>query len=481
MELEGQWWFPDFPSEIFSGKLRFESGNPPQLDITDNLSINQQISLNEICEESEANIILGKTTDGEKVTFYSSEGVLGDETLFTIFSGDLFLKGIHVESEDEFSFPRLELDIPHTTRWLNKNGFKAEHYAQGQDRYNIEISYMEPEPVEAEIGNLTVSVKFKVEEDDNQPTHFGLEQNSVFHVESEDGLNIDQIKKNVRNLRRFLSFCIGIDVYPTGLMVYKNLKNPEADEVKEFLPDKAELYYPRKRGQEEEISFTNFNTLFGYTTLEEEFENVLNSWYEICDELDNFMDLYFSTRESQEMLLSNNFLNLARAIESYHRGTYSGSYMEKEDYRQEIWPIFKDAIPDDKIQEKVESGEIEQERVDGFKQSLKNETKWGYEYSLRTRMKEIFDDYESRFEEVIEQGRSNFVHEIVSTRNFLTHFSEESEEDSLEIEELVRPTLQLRFITETFLLEELDLLESEKVNEHQNLQIYNRLKHMLRE
>lgn len=474
MELEGQWWFPGHPEKSFSGKLKYEGGSFPQLIVTDSININETIKLRQVAEKQENKFILGKTTDGEQVTLYNSEDFLNRDSIPS-FSAELLLKGIHVESEEQLCFPRLELDMPYLSRWLNRNGFDVKSFTQGKEKYNVEVSYVEPEPVEAELSNFTISINFEQEENHSQPTFFGLEHNSVFHVESEDELNITQIKENTRNLRRFISFCLGIDVYPSTLTVYKSLGDPEADELDETLPEKAELYYPRKENDNDESSFTNFNTLFGYTTLDD-FEKVLSSWYEICDELDDFMDLYFSTRESGEMLLSNNFLNLARAIESYHRKQYAGSYMDKEDYRDDIWPVFKEAIPDEKLRNKVEKGEIDESQLGDFKNSLRSETKWGYEYSLRTRLKEIFDDYEAHFDEIIGQDRDDFVHEMVSTRNFLTHFSEESEEDSLEIEELSRPVLQLRFIVETFLLDELDLLEEDKVREHDDLQIYRRLK-----
>ena len=100
---------------------------------------------------------------------------------------------------------------------------------------------------------------------------------------------------------------------------------------------------------------------------------------------------------------------------------------------------------------------------DDHKRSLKSRIKYDNEFSLRTRLKKIFKEYQENLKVFIHDEK-RFIDKVVNTRNYLTHYEPKSKRKIVitELEELDLLTQKLRRIVEICLLRELDF-EPEEV------------------
>lgn len=60
-----------------------------------------------------------------------------------------------------------------------------------------------------------------------------------------------------------------------------------------------------------------------------DFGELLENWYDLSIDLDSVLDLYFSDVFNSDMHANNRFLTLTQALESYHRETHAGLYIDE--------------------------------------------------------------------------------------------------------------------------------------------------------
>lgn len=89
-----------------------------------------------------------------------------------------------------------------------------------------------------------------------------------------------------------------------------------------------------------------------------------------------------------------------------------------------------------------------------FRESLKSKLKYGNEFSLRKRLKEIFSKYQEILNEFIE-NKNAFIEKVVNTRNYQTHHDEDLRKRAAKGEGLYRLTQKLKKLLEICLLIEL--------------------------
>jgi hypothetical protein len=105
------------------------------------------------------------------------------------------------------------------------------------------------------------------------------------------------------------------------------------------------------------------------------------------------------------------FLLLCQAFESYHRQMGEGLYVGKQDYSR-IVALIAAAIPSDTPAD--------------LRQRLERTLIYGNEYSLRKRLKVALGTLSPPVKSAVVHGPTDFVSTVVDTRNYLTHWSNES-------------------------------------------------------
>jgi hypothetical protein len=150
-----------------------------------------------------------------------------------------------------------------------------------------------------------------------------------------------------------------------------------------------------------------------YTEVQERFNHIVESWFTLFPQFNSIVSLYFLGEHSRGLTMENLFLGVLQAVEAFHRTFYSGVYISADQYEQQVRPILVNAIPPG---------------LDPpFRQSLIARLRFGYEHSLRNRLRELLATLP---ETAAFAGARNteFLARTVNTRNRLTHVVVEPED-----------------------------------------------------
>ncbi|MDB4913082.1 MAG: hypothetical protein JWM95_726 [Gemmatimonadetes bacterium] len=162
------------------------------------------------------------------------------------------------------------------------------------------------------------------------------------------------------------------------------------------------------------------------------------------DQFESVYDLYFATVYGHYRYLQNRFLNIAQAIQSFHRRKDQGTLLSKAEFRalkaemKGCMQAFGDRIHPD-IFETLES------RLQFFN-----------EYTLRERLVALFPD-DDQVLEGLTGGIPAFRDDIRHTRNYLTHYSVGEERKATEGTALLRLTMRMQPALCRLLLQELGI------------------------
>jgi hypothetical protein len=92
---------------------------------------------------------------------------------------------------------------------------------------------------------------------------------------------------------------------------------------------------------------------------------------------------------------------------------------------------------------------------DAFRESLVSKIKYGNEYSLRKRLKQLIDKYP--VVSTFIHNRKQFVDDVVKTRNYMTHYDEHLKGEAKTSWDLYELLTQLRHLLEVCLLSEIGI------------------------
>jgi hypothetical protein len=136
------------------------------------------------------------------------------------------------------------------------------------------------------------------------------------------------------------------------------------------------------------------------------------NWFSSTSLLSPIYELLFGTLFNRDSFVKTKFLNLSQALESFHRRVLGGTYLPPEGYvatRSALRAAVPESVPDD------------------LRQRISDTIKYANEYSLRKRLKELLCSLDGSTLEILKISDVAAVSDlIVKTRNYLTHFDEQS-------------------------------------------------------
>jgi len=226
---------------------------------------------------------------------------------------------------------------------------------------------------------------------------------------------------------------------PIYFISVKSIEAPEGNKPGESI----EIFFTQRDSSI--LSIHRHDVLFSYPKISNNFNIVINSWFEKLEKLRSTFDLFFVTFYNQRMYSEFKFLSLMQAIESFHRATMNGKYLDDD-----AWEPHKNKL----------LSEIPVELEDSFKSSLKSRLRYGNEYSLRKRIQELLKSFQEETVRKLNFSKKYFTGILVDTRNHLTHYDESMEEETLNGEHLYWATIRLKILLFTLLLKELGLDEN---------------------
>jgi hypothetical protein len=147
------------------------------------------------------------------------------------------------------------------------------------------------------------------------------------------------------------------------------------------------------------------------------FNGMLERWFNLFDQLGPVVNLYLFGKHNRFLDMNTIFLTLMQALERYHRSFHGGFFMPEDDYDANVRPALSNAIP--------------QEVQGDFRQRLQAAIKFGYEFSLRRRLREAVALLPNT-PAFAEAKSATHLNRSVDTRNALTHQIEDPHVQILE-------------------------------------------------
>jgi hypothetical protein len=433
-EYKGIWWLPDNPGEQISGTLRFSPNKGVTLDLDG--AFNSRKNLEEM---QNFPIILGITVEGREITLTNCIGARGTKT--SKFYADLVFKNVHFQRIEDVRFKSISVRYSHLDDWLGISNFSIT-----PDNDEIVIKCKFQKPIQFNIGDYKIFIVIET----TYPIpvivqkEVTIKQVVYITVESQDEKSFDEFLNIMRNIKNFLSLGVGEPVYPLAI---KGTTESNKQVIKDrFFYKPVEVFYrlsdiPRIR------EVFSFQMLFTFKNVQDRFGIFLGNWFEKAQLLKPTYDLYFGTLYNPHLYLESQFLSLTQAIESYHQRVYGGKYVSKEAY-EIVYDILVNAISEE-IEDSPE------DKLEDLKGRLKKYLEHGNDFNLRTRLKEVVNDYEALTTLFI-NDKDKFIHNVTETRNYLTHYDKDKKPPSPveNYEELFQLIQNLKIIVEICLLKE---------------------------
>jgi hypothetical protein len=221
------------------------------------------------------------------------------------------------------------------------------------------------------------------------------------------------------------------------------------------------LWRSAESGQDDDDS--PYVLLFYFAHFRDSFGELLKNWFALDDLIVLVSRLYRDGHRGGEGRLESRFLVLCHALEAFSRATTASEYMATDKYEVVKSQLIA-AIP-----ESVGSD---------HRSALKSRIKFGNEHSLRKRLDGLLKSLAPASVECICRDPDRLISGIVSTRNYLTHYTDELKPLALTGAALLRACDRLLMFLRILLLRQLGIQEDlivSNINEHPRL-----MQHILR-
>lgn len=165
---------------------------------------------------------------------------------------------------------------------------------------------------------------------------------------------------------------------------------------------------------------------FSFHEVKDNLDRYLSHWSCKHRKLRDVINLYLRKYHSDFSYPSTEFLNMARALEAYHRRMHGGRYLHEDVYRSKKRPVI------DAIQQSFDTNDPSEKNI---QDKLLSVTGQANEYSFRRRLEsicyEVLYDYSDFLYDVV-GDLDKFIRTVVANRNELTHVLEEPSSLSIE-------------------------------------------------
>lgn len=183
--------------------------------------------------------------------------------------------------------------------------------------------------------------------------------------------------------------------------------------------------------------------VFTYPEVADRFEPLLQGWASHSRDFEAVHELFFNSVADDRLHPRLRFLQLAQAVESYHRLKFGGKFETDATFEIGLHQVMLAALP--------------QGLPSDYRSAIRSKLRYLNEYSLRKRIKNLVHDFpliEARFI----PHSAEFADEVVFARNYLTHYDQGQREhfQSLSLTSLTR---FLRLILELYFLRDIGFSE----------------------
>lgn len=422
-EYIGVWWLPTEPDTTIPGVLRFDPQKGSYLELIG--SFTKPIGMGWM---QRFEIVLGVTSDGKNITLwggresqskYNSRG-FSRMSLFI----HMVLIGAHFEKVEDLIFDRVSIRYAHLDEWADISGFSIT-----RDESSNEVSVQHKMPDKLEIFSND-EYKLFIATMVHGPGWTRVQKEA--HIIQETYFTIIPMTKHS------LNSCLEILYRLRELLSLAIFRPAHVLDIQAKVGDlRVKIIYRQFDIPEKSKILHDWDMLFTLNDIREQSQIFIHNWLTKAEVLTPIYSLYFGALYNPRIYLEHEFLSYAQAIESYHRRTTQNFELPPNEHAQRIEAIVN-SVPEE------------------HRKWLSQKLNYSNEPNLRTRLKEIFAMNEQIFAIFLDKkAAKHFVAKVVTTRNYLTHYSQENADQAASGDDLAQLNLLMKIVIEVCLLREL--------------------------
>jgi ApeA N-terminal domain 1 len=409
--LEGTWWLPEKPSDVFRGRLTVGDDN------------NGRLVLNGT-EEQLAKLPTGET----KPTFFGrlTADYTYDATLFDVvlrkgpsqthprdpsketsaeFVTNTVLISEHVPSQEMALFNGAIVKLTGLDEWCDVTGFSGRHENATPNELasgSLTVAFRERATPRYDLGNRT-TLRFLSEyagprrfENSKQVT---LKERNTLELIFPGAISINQTVQELHIWQSFLTFGLRQASYTDEFFLLR-LSSRGYDRFGLLLPGRK-VPEPRRRRRRD--------TLFCQSTFGDRIEERLRGWRQQHDQIDLAILIVSGAAYQDSVYVHTNLLTYLQALEVLHRELYKADRFSDAATRKATLNALRDAIP------KTLGASLQKELSDSIQ--------FIGAVTLLDRLKQLLSLYPKSLTPLFRRGDDDMVM-LKDVRNFLAHYGE---------------------------------------------------------
>ena len=333
-----------------------------------------------------------------------------------LVSASMAILGVGYTSDEELLFNKVDFSFSDADEWFNISGIDKKILKNNESGdLGYQLRYVPQEPIVFELlDGYKLEVKFKASIDEMDKAHRSVtRENVVLSILSDLDKPLDDFTDYVFKVGQFLSFITGKLINLNSLNGFSKILNSENNEISA----KQDIYYSSVfKSNEVKIDKTE-EPLLKFTDIRHISPDFFKNWMAAYEDLSPALALYFAYHLGAYRFLDSQFLALAQGLETLHRRTSSELSMSESDFEKMLSEILDNCPPT-------------------HKEWLKMKLYFANELSLRKRLQDLFEPYIDVFGN--KKDIKDIIDKIVTTRNYLTHYSLELKERSSTGSELLK-------------------------------------------
>lgn len=442
----GHWWLPDKPDHSIVGTITY-SGENTLLELSGTFREPNQSDLS-IDSFERVPVIHGISNDGVRCTLVKNFptalsyniGGRGPSTcaysaIYVIIGANLLLP---------ITFKSMEIYSSAFDEIAARNHFAVE-FPDEPDPMQVKVSHGRPViyrfPIPSRDATLSLGTRSNF-----RPgrAEFAITTSEYFDIDVQTTQPLDWFIVQTWHLCYLFSLLSDDIVSPRQLICH----TANGDGAMSL------IYQHRKSHDKREPSAP---PLFGMADVLEQFGTIANTWFTASDTLTTAIHLFMHAHRYADADAEARFLTVAQALEVFSRAKGHAEYLPSSQ-----WTPFAEQIV----------GCIPTEIRADHRSSLKTRIRYGNEFSLRKRVTLLLDSLGPDAKAIVCKSPDAFVNGIVSTRNYLTHYTDELRAEALKLADLAWACDRVLMLLRLLLFKELGIDETmacKRIQDHPRL------------
>ncbi len=395
LEVKGVWFLPENNTDQCFGELNFSPSKGITLKLFGRFENTKR-------DHHEPIIINGIIESGKKITVYkcyqiaSSFNTASFETI--TYDAIYLFVGRSCLSLEELQFTHIRAELADLSGWLGKSGF--EFPKRDKDKYAVE--YALPESISYSLLNdLKWTFQYLYHQESDGRVKLALGETCSIFLTTSITKTFDELFNIFQSANRLMTLAYFQRPLTEKLFVgvKKSIGSHEYyDEVQVYHQTETtnENYRARKSSQ---------YFLFTYKEVQTSFEDILTRWFRAETEMQPTLAAMAEAFMRRDSPMEFVFLNLAQALETFHRRTNQDGKYDTDQHRQ-------------KLSEILNSVNLE------YKSWLRERLEFSHEPTFQRRLEALADMVPKAIHsQVFKPTTSKFLMKVKNSRNYYTHYN----------------------------------------------------------